>query len=139
MVCSITGNPMYLIEGTCNQYHQANINNLPESSYPKIFLINSTIRPIHNNTTPPKPVTTIGFGPHCHTPETTNFLPTYPVYQNIQQESQLVFTGCQIIAGKKNSDTPLLEENEWKISKILPLLHNPTLKDDTLIAQNISR
>ena len=47
MVFVISGDPMYLIEGTPNQTHQSNIDSLHEPSDPEIFFINSTIRPLH--------------------------------------------------------------------------------------------
>ena len=43
---------MYLLEGTLNQSHQANIDSLREPSDTKMFLVNSTIGPLHSKTTP---------------------------------------------------------------------------------------
>ena len=48
----ISDDPMYLIEGTPNQPHQANIDYLCETSDTDMFLINSTIWPLHANNTP---------------------------------------------------------------------------------------
>ena len=64
MICSISGDPMYLIECTPNQYHTENIYSLHEPSYPDMFFINCTIRPLYTNTPPKTPATTIGFGLH---------------------------------------------------------------------------
>ena len=68
MIYSISGDPIYLIRGTPNQYHQENIYSLHKPSYHKIFFIYSTIRPLHTNTALKTPATTIGFGLPCHTP-----------------------------------------------------------------------
>ena len=46
-ICSISGDPMHLIEGKPNQYQQAKINYLREPSDPNISLVNSTIWPLH--------------------------------------------------------------------------------------------
>ena len=53
MVFAISGDPMYLIEGTPNQTRQSDIDSLHEPSDPEIFFINITIRPLHTNI-PPK-------------------------------------------------------------------------------------
>ena len=66
-ICTIYGDPMYLIEGTPIQQHHTNIDSFSEPSDPKIYLLNSTIWTLYTNTVPNK-LTTIGFGLHCHTP-----------------------------------------------------------------------
>ena len=63
-ICYIYGDPMYLLEGTPNQYHQKNIDCLCEPSNTNIFLINITIRPLHTNSKTKTPTTTIGFVTH---------------------------------------------------------------------------
>ena len=52
MVFSISGDPMYLIEGTPNQTHQSVIDSLHEPSDPEIFFINITIQTLHTNMHP---------------------------------------------------------------------------------------
>ena len=52
MILSISGDPIYLVEGTTNQSHQANIDSILEPSDPKIIFIDSTIRTLHTNTAP---------------------------------------------------------------------------------------
>ena len=59
MICSISGDLMYLIEGKLNQYQQEKFDFLCGNSDPNIFLINITIRPLHTNTKPQTPATTI--------------------------------------------------------------------------------
>ena len=53
MICTISGDPMYLIEDTPNQINQAKIDSLRGPSNTGVFFINSTIWPLHTNT-PPK-------------------------------------------------------------------------------------
>ena len=96
---------MYLIEVTPHQYQQANIDNLRETSYPKMFFINSTTRPIHINTAPRKPAETIGFGPPCNTPTTTTVVHASPVEQHLQRQFQPSITGSQRISDNMTSDT----------------------------------
>ena len=125
---------MYLIEGTTNQYHQTKIYSLRKTSYPDVFIINSTIRPLHTNITPKLPAKTIVYSTHFHTPATTTVYPSSPVYQRLQRQFQPVITDCKHISDNTTADTPLLAKNECDLSKLLPLLNNLTLKDDTLIA-----
>ena len=136
IICSISGGPKYLIEGTPTQTQQENIDYLRKPSGTKIFIINNIILPFHTNTAPPQPVITIGFGPHCHTPETTTVYLSSSVYQSIQHLFWPAITGYQIILDTIIFDNSLLEENGCELSKLLPLLRNLTLKNDTLISQN---
>ena len=133
----ISGDPVYPIESTSNQYHQAKIDYLRKPSDPEKFFINSTIRPLNTNTTPKTPAETIGFGTHLHTPSTTTAYPAYPVDQHLQQRCQPAVTGYKIIAENTTHDTPILIENGCDLSKLLLLLRNLTLKDYTLIALKI--
>ena len=71
MIFTISGDSMYPIEGKTNQTHQSKIDSLREPYDAEMFFINSIIWPLHNNTNPKTPATTIGFSPHCHTPSTT--------------------------------------------------------------------
>ena len=136
-ICAISGDPMNLIYGTHNQTHQNGIDHLCEPSNTKICFINSTIRPLHTNIAPKTPATTIGFGPHYHTPAYTTVYPFSPVNQRLQKLFQPAFNGCQVTADTTTSDNPLLVKNDFEISKLLPLLPNLTLKNDTLIFLNI--
>ena len=52
MIFSISGDPMYIIEYTTNQTHQANIYSPQKTSYPKMFFINITIWTLHTNSSP---------------------------------------------------------------------------------------
>ena len=125
---------MYLIEDTPNQSHQANIYSLRKPSYNDIFLINSTIKPLHTNTAPKTPSKNIGFSPHCHTPATTTVNHASPVHQHLQCQFQPAVSNCQHIENNITHATQLPEENGCDLSKLLPLLCNLTLKDDTLIS-----
>ena len=109
MVFIIYGDPMYLVKVTHNQNHQSNIDSLHEPSDPEIFFIKSNIWPLHTNMSPKKPVKTIGFGPHWHTPATTTVYPTSPVDQRLQQHFQPAITGYQVMAENTTADTPLLK------------------------------
>ena len=71
MIFSISGDPMYLIEYTIKQNHQANISSPQKPSDPKMFFIKITIWTLHTNSAPKTPTITIGFGTHCHTPANT--------------------------------------------------------------------
>ena len=53
IICTISGNPMYLIEVTPKQTNQSNNNYIYEPSDPNIFFIDITIRSIRTKT-PPK-------------------------------------------------------------------------------------
>ena len=70
VICTISGDPMYLIEGTSQKTHQANIDYLREPSNTNIVFINITIWPLHTNTAPQTPGKYIGSGTHCRTPKT---------------------------------------------------------------------
>ena len=83
--------------------------------------------------TPKKPVTTIGFGPHFHTPATTTIYPASPFDQRLQRIFQPADTDHQFVADNTTADNPLLAQNGCELSKIIPLLRNLNLKDDTLI------
>ena len=74
VIFSISGDPMYLNTGTANQCHQVKIDSLREPSYPKFFHQQHYLASPYQHT-PKNTATTIGFGYHCHTPETTNFAP----------------------------------------------------------------
>ena len=124
---------MYLIDSAPNQTHQTNIDSLREPSNPKIVFINDTIWPLHTNTAPKKHVMAIGFGPHCHTPATTNIYLDSPFNESLQQCFKQVFTGLQVIADNTTANTPLLAPDVCDIFKLMPLLSNLTLKYDTLI------
>ena len=95
-----------------------------------MFFINSTIWPLRTNTY----VTAIGFSPHFHTPATTTVYFTSPFNQHLQRRFQPSVTGRQVISDNATANTPLLTQNGCDHSKLLPLLRNLTLKDDTLIA-----
>ena len=56
-----------------------------------------------------------------------------PVDQRLQRQFQPAATGHQHIPYNSTADMPLLVENVCGISRLLPLLRNPYLKDDTLI------
>ena len=64
IIGSISGESMHLIECMTNQNNQLNIYSLRKLSYPKMFFINSTIRPTNTKIFPQTPATTIGFVPH---------------------------------------------------------------------------
>ena len=134
MICTISGETMYLIEGTTNQTHQANIYSLRETSDTDIFFIDSTICPLHTNMAPKTSATAIVFFPHCRTPSTTFFNPASPINQRLQQNFQPASTGRQVITENTTFDTLHLAQNGCDLSKILPLLYNLTLTDDTLIS-----
>ena len=89
---------MYLIEGTQNQSHQANIDYIHGPSDTEMFMINSTIQPVHINTKPKTSVTTICFGTHYHTPETTTVYPTSPVDQRLQRQFEPATNGFKCTA-----------------------------------------
>ena len=97
------------------------------------FFINSTIWPLHTNTAPKTHVTTIGFGPHCHIPATNNFYPTSRIGQNFQT----AFTVRQVLVENTTANIPLLAKNGCDLSKIIPLICNLTLKNDTLVSLKI--
>ena len=80
-------------------------------------------------------MTTIEFGIYFHTIATTTVYPASHVDQRLQLRFQPAVTGCPIIAENTTADTPFLEENDYDFSKLLPLLCNLTLNDDTLIAR----
>ena len=79
-------------------------------------------------------MTTIEFGIYFHTIATTTVYPASHVDQCLQLRFQPAVTGCQIIAENTTADTPFLEENDCDLSKLLLLLYNLTLNDDTFIA-----
>ena len=64
IVFAISGDPMYLIEGTPDQTHQAKIDSLRKPSNTKMFFVNVTIQLLRTNTSPKKTATTTVFGPH---------------------------------------------------------------------------
>ena len=103
-----------------------------------MFFINSTIQPLHTNTPPKTPVTTIGFGPLFHNPSATTVYPASCIEQRLQQHFQPAITGCQVLEDTTTPYTPLQAKNGYDLSKVLTLLRNLTLKDDTLIALNFS-
>ena len=106
MIFTISDDPMYLIEVTSNQNHQAKIDLLREPSNTELFFIESTIWPLHTNTAPKQPATTIGFVPHCHNPETTTVSTASPVDQCLQQFFHPYFTRHQVITDTTTSNTP---------------------------------
>ena len=71
MICTISGDPMYLLEGSPNQTHQANIDSIREPWNTEMFFINITVWYLHTSTAPNTPLITIYFRTHCHTPSTT--------------------------------------------------------------------
>ena len=111
MIYTISGDPIYLIEGAPNQTHQANIYYIREPSDPDLFYVNITIWPLHTNTSQNKSATTIGFGTHCHTPATNTVFPASPIDPHLQHIFQPNITGFQFIADSATDDTPLLAKN----------------------------
>ena len=109
MICTVSGETMYLIEGTTNQTHQANIYSLRETSDTDIFFIDSTICPLHTNMAPKTSDTAIGFGPHCRTPSTTFVYPASLINQRLQQNFKPASTGCQVIVDNNTFYTLHLE------------------------------
>ena len=110
MICTISGDPMYLIEGTPNQTYQADIDSLCEPSDPELFFVNSTIWYLHTNTAPKTPAKNIGFSPHFHIPSTTTVYPDFPVDQCLQHSFQPAVTCRQVIVDKTTDNTPLLAQ-----------------------------
>ena len=120
VIFTISGDPMYLIEGTHNQTYQAKIASLFVPSYSKLFFINSTIRPLCTNTDPNKSATTICFGSQCHTSLTKTVHPTSPIYQQLKQHFIPALTVCQAIAENTTADTPLLAKMSVTFPNFFP-------------------
>ena len=135
MSWSFSGDPMYLVEVSLKQTQQANIYSFRKPSNTEIF---SSTAPfgLYIPTHPKKTATNNDFGTNWHTPGNTTVYPASHVYQRLQQQFQQAVTGHQILANNTIADTPLLLENLCDLSKLIPVLRNFILKDDTLIDIN---
>ena len=135
MSWSFSGDPMYLVEVSLKQTQQANIYSFRKPSNTEIF---SSTAPfgLYIPTHPKKTATNNDFGTNWQTPGNTTVYPASHVYQRLQQQFQQAVTGHQILANNTIADTPLLLENLCDLSKLIPVLRNFILKDDTLIDIN---
>ena len=111
---------MYLIECIPNQTHQDKINSICKPSKPEMFFHQQHHSASLYQHTPPKPATTIGFGPHWHTAATTNIFPASHIDQRLQHRFQPSVTGSQVIADNTNDDTPPVTKWLWPLQIYSP-------------------
>ena len=110
MICTISSEPVYLIEGTPN--------NTPIQDWLYLWTFRS-LYVLHQQNYlasayqhgPKQTVTNIAFGPKCHTHATTTAYPISPVDQRTQQYFQPDFIGRKVISDNTTDDTPLLAQD----------------------------
>ena len=75
----------------------------------------------------------VGFGPHCFTLTNSYIYSASTINQCISPLFQAPVTGVQQILNKPADDNPLPGIGDCNLSKLIKLLRNLSLKDDTLI------